>query len=62
MTVYYGTYEAFIDDARKFRDTCALAGARLDYREYPQMNHVFAIYPIPEAKKAQREIIEIIKS
>lgn len=60
MTVYFGTYEAFISDARKFRDRCLSLGAKLDYREYEEMNHVFAIYPIPEAGKAQKEIISLI--
>ena len=60
MTVYFGTYEAFIVDARRFRDRCNEVGADLDYREYEQMNHVFPIYPIPEAEKAQKEIIAIL--
>ena len=53
-------YEAFLADARRFRDKCLEAGAPIDYREYEQMNHCFPIYPIPEAKKAQKEIIEFI--
>ncbi len=60
MTVYYGTYEAFIDDGRRFKEKCESERAKLDYREYEKMNHCFPIYPIPEAKKAQKEIIEII--
>ena len=62
ITVYYGTYEAIIDDARIFRDKCEKAGADLDYREYEKMNHCFPIYPIPEAAKAQKEIISILGS
>ena len=62
MTVYFGTYEAFITDARKFKEKCEQAGAKLDYREYEGMNHCFPIYPIPEAKKAQKEITDIINS
>lgn len=60
MTVYYGTHEAFLIDARAFRDKCKISGAKIDYREGAKMNHCFPIYPIPEAKKAQKEIIEII--
>jgi acetyl esterase/lipase len=60
MTVYYGTYEAIVVDGRDFRKRCEKAGAELDYREYEGMNHCFPIYPIPEAKKAQKEIIDII--
>lgn len=62
MTVYFGTYEAFIVDARIFKDKCEQVGASLDFREWEGMNHCFPIYPIPEAKKAQREIIEILNS
>ena len=61
MTVYYGTYEAIVTDARIFRDKCEKAGAELDYNEYEKMNHVFPVYPIPEAKKVKREIVEILK-
>lgn len=62
MTVYYGTYEAFLPDAHSFRDKCAAAGAQLDYREWEKMNHCFPIYPTPEAAKAQKEIFEILNS
>ena len=62
VTAYYGTYEAFLGDARAFRDKCEKAGAKLCYREYEKMNHCFPIYPIPEAKKAQKEIIDIINA
>ena len=60
MTVYFGTYEAFLADARRFRDKCLEAGAPIDYREGKMMNHCYPIYPIPEAKKAQKEIIKFI--
>ncbi|MCR5207788.1 MAG: alpha/beta hydrolase [Eubacterium sp.] len=60
ITAYFGTWECIIDDARIFRDKCKAAGAELDYREYEGMNHVFPLYPIPEAKKAHKEIIDIL--
>ncbi|MBQ7740130.1 MAG: alpha/beta hydrolase [Eubacterium sp.] len=61
MTVYYGTHENLIGDARIFKDKCSKAGAELDMREWEDMNHVFVIYPIPEARRAQNEIIELLK-
>lgn len=61
ITLFVGSYEAFVVDARRFRQRCEEAGVLLDYREYPGMNHVFVIYPIPEARKAQNEIIELLK-
>ncbi len=62
MTVYYGTHENLLPDARIFKKKCEAAGADLDYREYENMNHVFVVYPIPEAKKAQNEIIALLKA
>ena len=60
MTVYYGTHENLLPDARLFKEKCEKAGADLDYREYENMNHVFVVYPIPEAARAQREIIDLL--
>ena len=62
MTVYYGTHESLITDARIFRDRCVASGAKLDYREYEGMNHDFVLYPIPEAAGVQKEIIASLKS
>lgn len=62
MTVYYGTYENLITDGRLFKEKCEKVNAQLDFFEYENMNHVFVIYPIPEAKKAQGEIIELLNT
>ncbi|MBQ3903674.1 MAG: alpha/beta hydrolase [Eubacterium sp.] len=62
ITVYFGTHENLITDARIFRDKCSGLGVPLDYREWEGMNHVFVVYPIPEARKAQNEIIDLLKS
>ena len=60
IRAYFGTYENLINDARIFKAKCEEAGADLDYREWEGMNHVFVVYPIPEANKAQKEIIELL--
>ncbi len=60
ITVYYGTHENIVIDARIFKEKCEAAGAELDYHEWEGMNHVFVIYPIPEASLAQNEIIDIL--
>ena len=60
MTVYYGTHENLIVDARRFKAKCDAAGAALDYREAEGMNHDYVLYPIPEAAKAQRDIIDLL--
>jgi acetyl esterase/lipase len=61
LTLFVGTHELFLPDARKFRMLCLRQGVRLDYFEYPKMNHDFPLFPIPEATRAVREIVEIIK-
>ncbi|WP_269410060.1 alpha/beta hydrolase [Lentibacillus daqui] len=60
ITLFVGTHEVFLPDARKFRDMVVSHGVKINYFEYPKMNHIFMIYPIPEAKKATKEIVNII--
>ena len=60
MTVWYGTHENLLPDARIFKKKCEQAGADLDWREYENMNHVFVVYPIPEARQAQQEIVDLL--
>ncbi|KAB8138018.1 alpha/beta hydrolase [Gracilibacillus oryzae] len=60
ITIFVGTHEAFLPDARKFRDLAESQGVSINYYEYPKMNHVFPLFPIPEAKKATRTIVSII--
>ncbi len=57
ISLFIGTHEVFLPDARRFRDIALSQGARINYFEYPKMNHIFVLYPIPEAKKATKEII-----
>ncbi|MDD2297358.1 MAG: alpha/beta hydrolase [Sphaerochaetaceae bacterium] len=61
LTIFVGTHELFLADARKMRLLCKRKGVFLDYQEYPKMNHAFPLFPIPEAKKAQAKIVEIIQ-
>ncbi len=60
ITLYIGTHEAILPEARKFKALCEQKGAALDYREWEDMNHVFVLYPIPEARRAQDEIIDLL--
>lgn len=62
ITIFIGSHELLLPDARKFRDMAAASGIEIDYREYPKMNHAFVLYPIPEARKAQEEIVAIINN
>ncbi|MFD2630432.1 alpha/beta hydrolase fold domain-containing protein [Oceanobacillus kapialis] len=62
ITLFVGTHEIFLPDARKFKQKAEDQGVRINYFEYPKMNHVFPLYPIPEAKKATGEMVYIINS
>ncbi len=61
LSLFIGTHELLLPDARKFRMLCMRRGVRLNYFEYPKMNHDFPLFPIPEATRAVREIVEIIE-
>lgn len=61
ITLFVGTHEVFLPDARKFRDIALSKGVNINYFEYPKMNHIFVLFPIPEAKKAIKTIVNIIK-
>lgn len=61
LTLFVGTHEIFLPDVRRLKDRLEAIDADFHYFEYPYMNHIFTTYPIPEAKKAIVQIIEIIK-
>ncbi|WP_366296616.1 alpha/beta hydrolase [Paenibacillus sp. AN1007] len=60
ISLFIGTHEFFLPDARKFKEKAARQFVDINYFEYPKMNHVFPVFPIPEAKKALGQIVEII--
>lgn len=62
ISIFVGGYEVLLPDIRRFKALSELQNVKINYYEYPKMNHVFPLFPIPEAKKAQRQIIDIIKS
>ena len=60
ISLFVGTHELFLPDARKFKDMAAAQGVMINYFEYPKMNHVFPLFPIPEANKARNQIFNIV--
>ncbi|MDX9809374.1 MAG: alpha/beta hydrolase [Sphaerochaetaceae bacterium] len=61
ITMFVGTHEIFLADAYTFQHRAQQQHVRIDMRVYPKMNHVFPLFPIPEAKRAMREIAEIVE-
>lgn len=62
LSLFVGTHELFLADARKLKKLTEAANVPLRYFEYAQMNHVFPLYPIPEADKARAQIIDMINT
>lgn len=61
VTLFAGTREALLPDLRLLRDRLVAAGVPVRYIEEEGMNHVYPIYSIPEAGRAQRIIESVIE-
>jgi len=61
ISLFIGTRDVFWPDCRKLRDNATAEGVRIDYREYDGMVHDWMLGPLPEAKHAIEEIVEIIR-
>lgn len=56
-----GTRETFYFDACKLRKKMKDSGVRVMFRSGKEMNHVYPLYPIPEAKIAMEDIISFCR-
>jgi len=53
ITLFCGTRDILIADARRFAARASEAGLTLDYYEAPGMIHVYPLLPIPEGREAR---------
>ena|SRR5689334_22785048 len=60
ISLFIGTRDILFPDCRKLRDQAEDEGVRIDYREYDGMVHDWMLGPMPEAKHAIAEIVELI--
>lgn len=60
ITVFVGTAELVLVDAQLLLEKAKEQGVEILYFEYPKMNHVFPVFPIPEAKHAMNRLLPII--
>lgn len=60
LSLYQGTHDLLVADSRKFAALAKERSIPLDYYEYPKMNHIFPLLPIPEAEDALDKIVETI--
>ncbi|MCW3467043.1 alpha/beta hydrolase fold domain-containing protein [Chitinophaga nivalis] len=61
ISLFIGTYDILVADARKFRILATAAGIPLRYVEYPEMVHVFLSLKVPEAKQAAKQIFAVLQ-
>jgi len=61
MTIFIGTHDILLAEARKLRDKLANQFINCNYYEYELMDHVFPLFTIiPEAKSAKKIIYKIL--
>lgn len=60
MTLFIGTRELLLPDARRLKSIAEQKGISINYYEYPEMIHVFPFHPIPEAREANEIIANLI--
>ena len=61
ISLFIGTRDILFPDCRKLLDRAADEGVRIDYREYDGMVHDWMLGPMPEAKHALTEIVDLIQ-
>lgn len=61
MHVYVGTAEIFLSDCQKLKQKADELGLSCTLRVYPDMPHVFVVYPMPDANEAKAEIFDLIR-
>ncbi len=62
IAVFTGTFDLLWPDSRRLKEKADAAGLSLDYYEFPAMQHVWMLFPIPEAKKARQQIAAFINA
>lgn len=60
ITLFVGTHELFLADARSLKRKAKQELVMLEYHEAKRMNHDYPLFPIPEARRAQTRIAHII--
>lgn len=59
--LFIGTHDIFYADAKKINEIAFEDNVDLTMYTYPNMDHVFPAYPIPEAKEVLKKIASLIK-
>ncbi len=60
VTIFVGTREIFYPDNILLKQKLEENGVNIELFVGEDMNHVYPVYPIPEAKKARNKIIQVV--
>jgi len=60
VAVFFGTHELFLPDCLLLKEKVKNSDSRFKFIGYPEMQHDFVLFPIPEAKKAIDEACQFI--
>jgi acetyl esterase/lipase len=61
ISLFTGTHDLLNPDARKLKRMLDAQGTSINYYEYPSMIHIWPLYPLPEAKQAIGQIVDLLK-
>lgn len=62
ISVFVGSREILVADARKLKAMAEEKGIEINYREYMGMFHAWMLLNLPESKEARKEIIQLIQN
>lgn len=60
ISIFIGSRDVLAADARKIKRLADEAGVQVNYREYPDMVHVWMLLNFPESRRSREEIIELV--
>lgn len=61
ITLFIGTRDVLLPDARRFVEHAGEAGVELDYREYPGMFRNWLMQAIPEGREAMTHLERLLR-
>lgn len=61
VSVFVGTRDILLPDARRLRDRARADGVELEYYEYPGMFHAWCLTDIPEGRQAAHSLATIVR-
>jgi acetyl esterase/lipase len=61
ISLFIGSNEILIADARKLKSIAEESGIEINYHEYTGMVHAWMFLNLPESKQAREQIVDIVK-